>query len=80
VNNELKRRWKEAVVAKFKALSRRLPGKIKENHHKYQSGQPVSGPALETSFSQVFYLLTPSVALQFLKKHGRLTYPLTSTV
>jgi hypothetical protein len=28
----------------------------------------------------VFYLLTPSVALQFLKKHGRLTYPLTSTV
>jgi hypothetical protein len=28
------RMWKEAVVAKFKVLSQRLPGGIKENHEK----------------------------------------------
>jgi hypothetical protein len=38
VNNELERKWKEAVVAQFKVLSRHLPGGTKENHEKSQSG------------------------------------------
>jgi hypothetical protein len=37
INNELERMWKEAIVAKFKVLSRHLPGGTEENHKK-QSG------------------------------------------
>jgi hypothetical protein len=32
VNDELKRTWKEAVVAEFKVLSRHLHGGDEENH------------------------------------------------
>jgi hypothetical protein len=34
MNNKLKRIQKEAAVAKFKVLSRHLPGGTKENHEK----------------------------------------------
>jgi hypothetical protein len=34
VNNELRRTWKEVVVAYFKVLSWNLPGGTEENHEK----------------------------------------------
>jgi hypothetical protein len=34
MNNELERKWKEAIVACFKVLSRYLPGGTGENHKK----------------------------------------------
>jgi hypothetical protein len=37
MNNELKRFWKEMVVARFEVLSLRLPGGNKENHERSQS-------------------------------------------
>jgi hypothetical protein len=51
VNNELKRMWKEVVMAKFKVLSQHLPVGTEENHEKPQSGQPVSGPRFEPGTS-----------------------------
>jgi hypothetical protein len=38
VIDELERMWKEAVVAKFKILSRNLPGVTDENNENPQSG------------------------------------------
>jgi hypothetical protein len=38
MNDELQRLWKEAVVAKFKALSRNFLGGTEENHEKSHSG------------------------------------------
>jgi hypothetical protein len=36
LNNELENMWEEAVVAKFTALFRHLPGRIQENHEEPQ--------------------------------------------
>jgi hypothetical protein len=36
MNDELKRIWKEAVLAQFKVLSRNLLGGTEENHEKLQ--------------------------------------------
>jgi uncharacterized protein with PIN domain len=45
MDNELRRVWKEAGMAKFKALSRHLLGGTEE---KPQSGSPVFGTKFET--------------------------------
>jgi hypothetical protein len=39
--------WKEAVVAFFEVLSRRLPGETEVSHEEAQSGQPISRPRFE---------------------------------
>jgi hypothetical protein len=46
MNNELKRIWKEVIMASFEVLFQHLPGGTEKNHKKLQSGQPVPEPRL----------------------------------
>jgi hypothetical protein len=36
MNNEVERIWKDAVMAKFEAMSLRLPGGAGESHKKHE--------------------------------------------
>jgi hypothetical protein len=55
--------WKEAVVAYFKALSRRLSGETDENHEELESGERVSWQTLEQhSFWTLVRTLSPEPA------------------
>jgi hypothetical protein len=47
MNNELERIQMVAVLAKFKAMSRYLPGGSEENYKEPESGYQVSGPRFE---------------------------------
>ena len=42
LNNELEKVWKEIVAASFWALSRHLPGSLRENHKQPQSRYSLS--------------------------------------
>jgi hypothetical protein len=55
MNNELKRMWKEAVVARLKVPvpSRHLPERKPGIDEKRQSGQTVCGPRFESENSRI---------------------------
>jgi hypothetical protein len=66
MNNELKRMWKEAVVACFNVQSRHLPGGTFENHNK---------PHDSRSPCRDFNLEPPDYEQEFMFKHLVPTFP-----